>query len=204
MKNSEHAVQQKRDIHQRLEYVDTILRWHKIMLCWIEKCRLAMNPLPPISIEKGSDDQNSFFSRQRRSKRRDTLAVFEKVKVSKFTSKCPNTQTRAFKATISKHISVASTVTKPNSIQQKMSKRRKIKSRRVKEKAFDQFFSQMMTKANRFVNTEIKSQSRTQRNDDGQTQGRTRRQRRSATQRPHSTPRIIKTRSQRISRKPLR
>lgn len=51
-----------------------------------------------------SGDQNSSSNRQRRSKRRNTLAVLEKVRVSKSTLKTQNIQTRASKATISYNI----------------------------------------------------------------------------------------------------
>jgi hypothetical protein len=99
-----------------------------------------MNSLPPTLVEKGSDDQPSLFNRQQRSKRRDILTVLGKVRVSKFTPKCQNIQTRTPKATISKPISVNSAVIISNSTQQQMSKRREIKPRRVIEKALANFF----------------------------------------------------------------
>ena len=204
MEGSEHAAQQERANHQRLEYAETTLRWHEVILCWIEQCRLAMDPLPPTPVEEGSGDQKSLFNRQRHSKRRDTLTVLGKVRVSRFTPKCQNIRIRTSKATISKPISVDSAVTISNSTQQQMPKRREIKSRRAKEKVLGQFLPQRVAKANRFAKTGTKSRSKTLCSGDGQIQDRAKPQQRSATQRPRSTARTIKTRSQRISREPVR
>lgn len=170
MKGSERAAHQERAIHQRLEYAETTLQWHEVILWWIEQWRLAMDPLPPTPLEKGTGDQNSSSNRQRRSKRRSTPAVLGQVRVSKSTSKGQNIRTRTSEATIYKPISVNSAVTIPSSTQQ-MPKRREIKPRRAKEKALGQFLPQRVAKANRFA---------------------------------IHTPRTIKTRSQRISREPVR
>ena len=201
---SEHVAQQERAIHQRLEYAETILRWHEVILCWIEQCRFAMYPLPPTPVEKGSGDQNSLFNRQWRSKGRDTLAVLGKVRVSKFTPKCQNIRTRTSKAAISKSISVASARTMPSSTYQQMPKRREIKPQRANEKALGQFLPQRVAKEDRLANNGTKSRSRAQCSGDGQIRDRARPQRRSATQRLHSTSWTIKTRSQRISWEPVR
>jgi hypothetical protein len=163
-----------------------------------------MYPLPPTPVEKGSGDQNSLSNRQRRSKRRDTLAVLGKVRVSKFTPKCQNIRTRTFKATISKPISVASAVTMSSSTYQQMPKRREIKPWRAKEKALGQFLPQRVAKVDRLANNGTTSRSREQCSGDGQIGDRARPQRQSATQRPHSTSRTIKTRIQRISRETVR
>ena len=203
IEGSEHAIQQERAIHQRLKYAETTLRWHEVILCWIEQCRLAMDPLPPTPVEKGSGDQNSLSTRQRRSKRRDTLAVLGKVRVSKSTPKCQNIRTRTSKAIIPKPISVDLAVTIPSSTQQ-MPKCREIKPRRAKEKALGQLLPQRVVKANRFADTGTIPRSRTQCSGDGQIRDRARPQRRSTNQRPHSTPGTIKTRSQRISMEPVR
>ncbi|KAI4230584.1 MAG: hypothetical protein L6R40_007996 [Gallowayella cf. fulva] len=149
MEGSEHAAQQERAIHQRLEYAETTLRWHEVILSWIEQCRLAMDPLPPTPVEKGSGYQNPSSNRQRRSKRPNTLAVLGKVTVSKSTPKGQNIRTRTIKTTISTPISVDSAVTIPSSTQQ-MPKRREIKPRRAKEKALGQLLPQRVAKANRF------------------------------------------------------
>ncbi len=204
MEDSQHAAHQKGVIHQRLKYAETTLRWHEVILCWIERFRLAMDPLPPTPVEKGSGNQNSLFNLQRRSKRRDTLAILGKVRVSKSTPKCQTIRTRTSKATISKPISVDSAVTVSSSTQQQMPKPREIKPRRAKEKALGQFLPQKVAKANRFANTGTKSRSRTQCNGDGQIRDRARPQYRSANQRPRFTPRTIKTQSQRISREQVR
>ncbi|KAL8653602.1 MAG: hypothetical protein Q9210_002002 [Variospora velana] len=203
MEGSEHAAQQGRAIHQRLEYAETTLRWHEIILCWIEQCRLAMDPLPLTTVDQSSGDQNSSSNRQRRSKRPNPLAVLGKVRVSKSTPKGQNIRTRTVEATISTPISVESAVKIPSSTQQ-MPKRQEIKPRRAKEKALGQLLSQKVAKANRFADTGTKSRSRIQCSADGQIRDRARPQRRLATQRLHPTPRTIKTRSQRTSREPVR
>ncbi|KAL9634033.1 MAG: hypothetical protein Q9204_003166 [Flavoplaca sp. TL-2023a] len=204
IEGSEHAAQQERAIEQRLEYAETTLRWHEVILRWIEQCRLAMDPQPLTPVEKGSGDQNSPSNRQWRSKRRDAPAVLGKVRVTKTTPKCQNRRTPTSKVTISKPISVNSAVTIPSSTRQQMPERQKIKPRHAKEKALGQLLPQRVAKANRFADTGTKSRLRTQCSGDGQIRDRARPQRRSATQRPHSTPMGIKTRSQRISREPAR
>ena len=204
VEGSEYTAQHERAIHQILEYAETILRWHKVILYWIEQCRLAMDPQPPTPVEEDSGDQNSPSNRQRRSNRRDTLAVLGKVRVSKSTPKFQNIRTRTSKATISKPISVDPAVTLHRSTQEQMPKRRETKPRRAKEKALGQLRPQRVAKANRFADAGTKSRSRIQCSGDGQIQGQARHQRPSATQQPYPTPRTIKTRSQRISREPVR
>ncbi|KAF2006471.1 hypothetical protein P154DRAFT_569865 [Amniculicola lignicola CBS 123094] len=137
MKGSEHPVQQERAIHQRLEYAETTLRWHEVMLCWIEQCRLAMDPLPPTPAKKGSGGQNALSDRQRRSRR---LAVLGNVRVSKSTPNCQNIRTRTSKATISEHISSDSAITIGSSTQQQIPKCQEIKPRRPKDKAMGKPF----------------------------------------------------------------
>ena len=144
-KDSDYLVQQKRVIYQRLKYVQRILQWHEIMLCWIEKCRLMMNSLFRTFAEKDSG-RNILFHRQRHSKKRDTLTVFEKIKISKFPTKNQNIQTRTFKATVFNSAFIDSFVTISNSIEEQMSKRRKMKPRRVKKKTFVQIFLRRWSK----------------------------------------------------------
>ena len=204
MEGSEYTAQQEIAIHQRLEYAETTLRWHKVILGWIEQYRLAMNPLPPTPVDKGSGDMNRPSNRQRRSKRQDTLAILGKVRVSKPTPKLQSIRTRTSKATISKPISVDSAVTIQSSTQQQMPKLREIKPRRAKEKALGQLLPQRVAKANRFANTGTQPRSRTQCSGDRQIRDQARPQRRSATQQLHPMSRTIKTRSQRISREPVR
>jgi len=199
MKGSERAAQQESAVRQRLKYAATTLRWHEVILRWIEQRRLAIVSPP---VEKGSGDQTFSSNRQRRSRRGSTPVVLGKVRVSKSASKGQNIRTRTFEATICKPISVDSAVTIPST--QQMLKRREIKPRRVQKKALDQFLSQRATKANRFADTGIKSRFRTQCSSDEQNRDRARPQRGSVTQRLHSTSGIIKTRSQRISRKSVR
>ena len=146
METSEHAAQQERAICQRLEYAETTLRWHEVMLFWIEQRRLAMDPPPPAPIEKGSGDQNSPSNPQRRSKRRDNLAVLGKVRVTKSTPKYQNIRTWASGATISKPISIDTAITIPSSTQEQIPMRREIKPRRAKEKALSRLLPQTVAK----------------------------------------------------------
>lgn len=162
MEGSEHAVKQERAIQQRLEYAVTTLRWHEVIIRWNEQCRLLMDPLGRPPTQQGSGDQNSPSNRQRRSKRRDIMAVNGKVKVSKSTPKRQNIRTRTSKTTISKLISVDSTATIPSSTQQQMPKRREIKPRRAKEKALAQRLPQRVAKTYRLTDAVTKSRSRTQ------------------------------------------
>ena len=201
MKGSEQAAQQEEAIHQSLEYAERTLRWHEVILCWIEQRRLAMNPLPPTSVEKCCGDQHALFNRQRRSRRRDTPAVLGKVRVSKTTPKRQNIRTRTSKAITSKPDSKKSTVAISSRTQKQMPERQGIIPRRVKKKVFSQFLSQKVVKANRFANTGTKSRSKTQGSDNGQVRDRARPQHRLITQRPQSTSKTIKSGSQRISKK---
>jgi len=203
----ERAAQHERAIQQRLEYAERTLRWHEVILLWIEQQRFAMDPRPPTPVEKGSSDQNALPKavrrasiRQRRSERPNTPAVLGKVRVLKPTPKSQNIRTQTFKATTSKPITVG---TIPNSTQQ-MPKRREIKPRRAKETALGQFRPQRVTMANRFADTGAKSRSGTQCSGVGQTRDSARPQRRSAPQQSHPAPGIVKPRSKRISRPPVR
>ncbi|KAL9013831.1 MAG: hypothetical protein Q9173_001498 [Seirophora scorigena] len=186
-----------------LEYAKRNLRWHEAMLCWIEQRRLAMDPQPLTPVKEGSGDQNLSSVRQRRSKRPNTPAVLGEVRVSKSTPKRQSMRTRATKAATSTPISVDSAVTTTSSTQQ-LPRRREVKPRRAKENELGQLLPQKVAKPTRFADTVTKSQSRTQCSGDGPIRDRAKPQRRSATQRLHLTSRIIKTRSQRISRQPVR
>ncbi|KAF2007837.1 hypothetical protein P154DRAFT_516643 [Amniculicola lignicola CBS 123094] len=93
----EPAVQQERAIHQRLDYVETTLQWHKVMLSWIEQCRLAMDPLLTARGKKGGSKKNS-------------LAILGNVRVSKSTPK----QTRTPILTTFERISSDSAITMPS------------------------------------------------------------------------------------------
>ena len=162
-----------------------------------------MDPRPSIPVEKNSGNQNSSSVRQRCSKRRNTPAVLGKVRVSKSTPHSQDSRTRTFKATASKPPSVDSAVTIPSSTQQ-MPECGELRPRRAKEKALSQLLSQKVAKASRGAETRATSLPRRQCSGAGQIRHRARPQRRSATQRLQSTPRIIRTRSQRISREPVR
>ncbi len=112
---------------------------------------------------------------------------------------------RMSKAPTSKPLSLDSSVETPSSTQQ-MPKLREMKPRRAKEKALGQLlqFPQKVVKLNRFAPTGTRSRLKAQSSGDGQIRERVKPQQRSGAQRLHPTPRIIKIRSQRISREPVR
>ncbi|CAO1596150.1 hypothetical protein XANCAGTX0491_000004 [Xanthoria calcicola] len=188
-----------------LETTQRLLRRHEVMLRWIEQCRLAMDPPPPTSVEKGSGGQTSSSDGQRRSKRQKSRAVLGKVGVSKPAPKNQDGRTRMSKGPTSQPLSLDSSIKTPGSTQQ-MPKHREMKPRRAKEKALGQLlpFPQKVVKANRFAATGTRSRLKAQCSGDGQIRDRVKPQPRSGAQRLHPTPRIIKTRSQRISREPVR
>ncbi|KAI4095860.1 MAG: hypothetical protein LQ344_001414 [Seirophora lacunosa] len=186
-----------------LEYAKRSLRWHEAMLCWIAQRRLAMDPPPQTPVKEGGGDQNLSSIRQRGSTRPITPAVLNQVRVSKSTPKRQNIRTRATKAATLTPIPVDSALTIPSSTQQ-TPRRRETKPRRAKEKALGQLLPQRVAKPTRSAGTGTKSRSRTQCSGDGRIRDRPKPQRRSATQRLQPTPGIIKTRSQRISREPVR
>ena len=135
---SEHTALRNGVLYSNLNYAERNLRWHEVLLCWIEEHRLAMNPLLPIPAEKGSGDQHSPSKQQRRSKHQGTPAVLGKARVSKSTPKRQNTRTQTSKAMTSKAIFLDPAVKTPSSTQEQLPKRREIKPRRAKEKALAQ------------------------------------------------------------------
>lgn len=92
-KGSEQAPGWEPPFHRGLEFAERILRWHEVILSWIEQCRLAMDPPPPTPVEEGTGQQNPSSNRQRRSKRPNTPTVLGKVRVSKSTPKSQNSRT---------------------------------------------------------------------------------------------------------------
>ena len=197
----ERAAQEERAFHRRLEYAERVLRWHEVMLRWTEQRGLAIDPLPWTSVEKGSEDQESSSGRQRRSKRRNTPAVLGKIRVSKSTPQNQNTRTRKSKVAQCQPISAVTVLNRTR----QTPKRREIKPRHAKEKKpLSQFSPSRVAKANRFADTRIKSRSRTQCSGGGQIRDRARPQRRSVLQPLDPTLRVVRTRSQRISKEPAR
>ena len=48
------------EVHrQNLEYAERKLRWHEVLLSWIEQQRLAMDPEPPTRLQEDSDNRNA-------------------------------------------------------------------------------------------------------------------------------------------------
>ena len=206
---SEHAAQNERAIQRHLEYAERTLRWHEVILTWIERQRVTMGPRPLTPVED-SDDQSVALKavsrasiRQRRSRRPDTSTVLGKVRVSKPSPKSRNMRRQTFKAPKSKPVTVDSDVTTPSSTQP-LPKRRETKPRFVKEKPLGQLRPQRVSKADRLADTGMNSRPWIQRRGAGQTRDQAGSQRRSAPQRPHPAPETVKTRSGRTSRPPVR
>ncbi|KAL8808693.1 MAG: hypothetical protein Q9200_004108 [Gallowayella weberi] len=200
---SEQAPGWKPPFHRGLDFAERNLRWHEVMLSWIEQCRLAMDPPPPTPVEEGTGQQNPSSNPQPRWKRPNTSTVLDKVRVSKSTPKTPtpksqNSRTRKLNTMIPTPDSVASAANEPSTIRE-MPKRREMKPRRAKEKALRQLLPQRVAKASR---SKIKSPSKIQRSSEGLSSERARPQRRSATQRLHAKPGIIKARSPRVLKGP--
>ncbi|TKA43708.1 hypothetical protein B0A55_13632, partial [Friedmanniomyces simplex] len=122
-------------IPQVLEYADSILRWHDVLLQWIERQRVAMDPRPPTPVEQSSGDQDTSASRPRDEPSNTPAAVVE------FPKSTPQS---------TEPVSKDTALTFPNSPQQ-IPKRRKTKPRRTKEKALAQFSPQRVAKANRLA-----------------------------------------------------
>ncbi len=140
-------------IQRHLEYAERTLRWHEVILGWIEQQRLARDLRPPTPVEEDSDNQNAApkavrraSTRHRRSRRPDTSVVLGNVRISKPTPKSRDMQIQTFKASKSKPIIVDSDVTTPSSIQP-VPKRRERKSRRAPETSLGQLRPQGVSKA---------------------------------------------------------
>lgn len=143
---------------------------------------------------------------QRRSKQQKSRAVLGKVGVSKPAPKDQDRRARMSKeAPTSQSLSLDSSIKTPSSTQQ-MPKHREMKPGRTKEKAQGQLlpFPQKVVEANRSAATRTRSRLKAQCSGEGQIRDRVKPQPRSGAHRLHPTPRMIKTRSQRISREPVR
>lgn len=206
---SEHAAQNERAIWRRLEYAERTLRWHEVILTWIERqrCTMALRSLTPV---EDSYDQNPApkailrtSPRQHRSRRPDTFTVLGKVRVSKYTLKTRSIQTQTFKAPKFKPLIVDLGVRTPSSTQEPP-ERRETKRRCAKNKQLGQVFPQRVSKADRFAHTSLKPRLWTQRPVAGKTQDVARSPHRRASQRSYPAPVTVKTRSGRLSRPPVR
>jgi len=109
MECSEHAAQQERAIRQR----PGICRKNppmgtRVILCWIEQCRLAMDPLTSDNpSRKGNGDQKLLIQSSAALKATKTLWLsLGRVRVCRSPrQRVKNIRTRTYKATISKPIS---------------------------------------------------------------------------------------------------
>jgi hypothetical protein len=162
MEGSEHSAQNERAIQGRLEFAERTLRWHEVILGWIERQRVRMDPRPLTLVEE-IDDQNTapktvlrVSPRQRRSRQPDTSTVRGKVRVSKLMLKSRNMRTQTFKAPKSKPVIVDLDVTPPNRTQQ-MPKRQETKPPYAKEKPLGPLRPHRVSKTNRVAATGTKS-----------------------------------------------
>ncbi|KAN0070477.1 hypothetical protein V8E54_011346 [Elaphomyces granulatus] len=187
MEGSEHAAQNERAIQGRLEFAERTLRWHEVILGWIERQRVRMDPRPLTPVEE-IDDRNTALKAVLRVSPH-TSTVRGKVRVSKPTLKSRNMRTQTFKAPKSKPVVVDLGVTPPNRTQQ-MPKRQETKPPYAKEKPL----GHRDTKSRPGIRCHSNKQTRTSAQP----------QRRLTPQRPRPASGAVKTRSGRISRPPVR
>lgn len=184
----------------RLEYAERTLRQHEVLMSWIEQRRVLMKTPPATPVGKGSADLNSSPALQRRSKRLNPPSVLGKVRVSKSTTHGQDKVRKCTSTAPARKPSSADTAgsTPP------MSACREPRPRRAKEKALSQLLSQKVAKASRATETVVKPPFRKQSGAAGSIRQCARPPRPSASHPLQSTPKIIRTRSQRISREPVR
>jgi hypothetical protein len=187
---SEAAAQDVMHIPQDLEYADRILRWHDVLLQWIEQQRVAMNPRPPPSLDQSGGFQNPSASRPRDEPSNTLSAVVEPTK-----STPQNTEP----------VSEDTALTLRDSPGQ-IPKHWKTKIPRTKEKAIAQSSPYRVAKANRLAVTRTKSRGGITRGGPGTRQNRVQAKRQDppSTERLLPTHKSITTRSGRISREPER
>ena len=166
VKGSERIAQNERAIQGRLEFAERTLRWHEVILWWIERQRVRMDPRS-LTPNKDTDDQNTTLlkavlrvsTRQRQSRQPGTSTVRGMVRVSKPTPKSRKMRTQTFKALKSKPVIVDTDITTPNCIQH-MPKHQETKPSCAKEKPLGplgQLCPQRVSKSNRFGGTSMKS-----------------------------------------------
>ena len=110
---SERAAHNERAFQGRLEFTERTLRWHEVLLGWIEQQRLTMDPRPLTPVEEYICGQNAVLKAirkasidQRRLKGLATSAVLGKARVSKSKSKSRNTWNQTSNTTISQSLIV--------------------------------------------------------------------------------------------------
>ncbi|KAK0889052.1 hypothetical protein LTR02_015767 [Friedmanniomyces endolithicus] len=175
-------------IPQILEYADSILRWHDVLLQWTERQRVAMDPRPPTPVEQSSGDQDTSVFCPRDEPSNAPVAVVD------FPKSTPKSTMPVSKDT---------TLTSPNSPGQ-IPKRRKTKPRRIKEMALTQYSPQRVTKAIRLAVTRTEPRAGTQRSAARQSPVQARRHHWLSTEGSHPTRKSIMTRYGRTSREPER
>ena len=167
MKNKDFREQSLWTLQCRLKYSEKELQLHEILLQWAEQKRMTMNISYLMSVEKQNDDRDASSkidqktdSDSRRKKRVKTFLFLDDVKISKVKLKrsIEQVQKRAtsrIEATIENFI-----MTLRSSIHE-ISRHRQIKSRSHKiEALFCQRRSQRMFKAERFVQSNAESSTR--------------------------------------------
>ncbi|KAK0825351.1 hypothetical protein LTR03_017465 [Friedmanniomyces endolithicus] len=175
-------------IPQVLEYADSILRWHDVLLQWIERQRVAMDLRPPTPVEQSSGDQDTSVFHPRREPSNSLAAVVD------FPKSTPES---------TKPVSKDTTLKFPNSPRQ-IPKRRKTKPRRTKEKALAQYSPHRVAKANRLAITRTELRAGTQRSAARQSRVQVKRHHPLSTEGSLPTRRSIMTRYGRTSREPER
>ncbi|KAL9042523.1 MAG: hypothetical protein Q9214_003750 [Letrouitia sp. 1 TL-2023] len=199
IEGSERAAQNENAIQGRLEYTERTLRWHEVLLGWVEQQRLTMDSRPLTPVEEDACGQDTVLkavrkssTRQRRLKGPGASAVLGKARVSKSKSKSRNAPNQTSNASKSQPSIVYSGVTTPNSIQQ-VPKRRENKPRRAKDAVLGPVGLQRVSKAKRYTDISTKARPVTQHRGD-----RAPPQHQSTPQRSHPAPGPVETRSGRI------
>lgn len=201
------------EVLHNLEWGERNLERHKVLLHWIEQQRQAMDPghrTPPL--QKTNDDQailskagprtSARGGRKRGSKAPAVLGQAKVIKAKSKKRKKRNTLTQK-----PRQPEFEPTIQGLDAIPQ-APMRQETTPRLTKEEVrpLRQSRPQRVSKAKRFANASMESLSGIQRRGMGppRSQDRARSKRRPAPQRPQPAPEIIKTRSGRISRFPVR
>ncbi|KAF2817570.1 uncharacterized protein BDZ99DRAFT_457296 [Mytilinidion resinicola] len=198
-------------LKRRLEVTERDLKWHHVLLHWIEQRRLAMDPGHPTPIKEDYEDQDAAPKAVRRTSTRgrpikqiNGPSVLGQVRVTKPKSKERNTrnmQTQKPKAPgLEPPIQNLDVILQSSTSQ--ASKRPETKSRHTKiDRPLRQIHPQSVSKASRFAGIRVKSPLGPRRRGAEKTQSPDL-ARRPTPQRAQSAP--TTTRSGRISRPPTK
>lgn len=199
-------------LERRLEVTERDLKWHHVLLHWIEQRRLAMDPGHPTPVKEDHDDQGAApkavrrtSTRERPTKQTEGPSILGKVRVTKANSKkrnIRNMQIQKLKAPeLEPPIRNLDVILQSSASQ--ASKHPETKPRHTKiDRPLRQIHSERVAKTNRFAGIGVKSSSGSQGRSAERTQTQDRK-RRPTSQQAQSAPTFTR-RSGRISRPPIR